>query len=898
MRPAARMSVLTLALMASAAIHSPMAEALCVGGPGGSCIGSGGSGGGDGYGGYVYQLFDGNAGGGGGDLFNAGEGGSSSSLSSMYNDYYDVISTGSSSYLAIFGGGSAPASGGDACTAGGGGGGSSSGSSSGSSDILSSGSSYYPNGGGDSFLTSTYAGTSTSYSDPYSNYNNNYSGGSYNCSSNTFMNDTYAGGSYNSPSNTFMNDTYAGGMGVGDPINSATGNKYAIQPDYVGRGPFPLRFVRVYNSQSNVSGIPATELGAGWRGTYDRSVEMVSGQSAPTARVVRADGKSFLFTLANGVWTPTANVTARLAGLYDASGDQIGWTYTTPQDGVETYDASGRLLAIANRAGLKQTLTYDAAGDLVTVTDPFGRQLNFRYNAAHELIGMTDPSGAVYAYGYDGNGNLVSVTYPDGTTRGYLYENASFPHALTGMVDADGVRFATWTYDSQGRAVSSSLAGGVDEVTLAYNGDGTTSVTNPLGATETRSFVDAFGTMEPAGVTVTCPGCTAMTSLITYDAEGFIASRTDFDGNTTTFTYDDLGLLTSRTDASGTPQARTVTFTWDTALRRPTEIRFPDHVVDFTYDAEGHVLTKTVSGGADTRTWQYQYNDLGLLTEIIGPRTGVSEITRLTYDAEGNLASVTNPLGQVWRYTAYDPDGRLLSLTDPNGVVTQFTYDAVGRLIRRTRAGRTTAYAYTPVGELSTITLPNGETRTFHYDAAHRLIGVTDALGDKLQFALDAAGDRTQTELLDPQGAVIREVSNTFDPLGRLVERTNADQATTDFSYDPDGRLLTVTNALGRVTSVAYDALGRRVRVTDPLGGVTALSYDSGNHVAQVVTPNGATTNFQYDGLGELLSETSPDRGTTTLTYDSAGLVATRTDARGVKATFHYDALNRLTAIL
>ena len=57
-----------------------------------------------------------------------------------------------------------------------------------------------------------------------------------------------------------------------------------------------------------------------------------------------------------------------------------------------------------------------------------------------------DPS-----YGYDTNtGNLISVTYPDGKSKQYLYEKSStdmaLAYALTGIIDENGKRFATFDY--------------------------------------------------------------------------------------------------------------------------------------------------------------------------------------------------------------------------------------------------------------------------------------------------------------------------------------------------------------------------------------------------------------------------------------------------------------------
>jgi YD repeat-containing protein len=230
-----------------------------------------------------------------------------------------------------------------------------------------------------------------------------------------------------------------------------------------------LRFVRFYHSLTGVSSFATTELGTGWRGSYDSSVQLISGQSVPAAVVVRPDGQSLLFINPSGgnQWTASdPTVRAVLVSQTDSSGNITAWTYTTSDDYTETYSASGQLLSIANRAGLTQTLSYNANGQLASVTDPYGHQLLFSYDAQGQLVGLTDPMGGHYEYSYDGNNNLTSITYPDNTTRQYLYENSAFPNAMTGIIDENGSRFVTWTYDSDGRATSSVLAGAVQPVSI------------------------------------------------------------------------------------------------------------------------------------------------------------------------------------------------------------------------------------------------------------------------------------------------------------------------------------------------------------------------------------------------------------------------------------------------
>jgi YD repeat-containing protein len=123
--------------------------------------------------------------------------------------------------------------------------------------------------------------------------------------------------------------------------------------------------------------------------------------------------------------------------------------------------------------------------------------------------------------------------------------NASFPNTLTGIIDENGQRFATWAYDTQGRAVSSQHAGGADLTTLTYNIDGSTSVTDANGNMHSYSFTTQFGLVKPVTVTG-APVQTAGGQAFTYDSNGVLASRTDWDGNFTTYTHDASGNETSR----------------------------------------------------------------------------------------------------------------------------------------------------------------------------------------------------------------------------------------------------------------------------------------------------------------------------------------------------------------
>jgi RHS repeat-associated protein len=677
----------------------------------------------------------------------------------------------------------------------------------------------------------------------------------------------------------------------GNPVNPGTGNKLQIESDYAGAPNIHLEFRRYYNSQD---ASPRGTLGYNWHSTYHRGLTPPSA-SGNSVQITRADGRVDTFTRNSaGAWQADPDVTSRLSEVKNASGQQTGWKLVLEDDTLELYALDGRLTSISTRAGLKQTLTYNADKQLTQVTGPFGHKLTFSYDFDGLLEKMTAPGGKAYGYAYSNN-NLVSVTYPGGAVRQYLYENPAFIRALTGITDENGQRFATYAYDAQGRAISTEHAGGVEKVTLTY-GDGTTNVTDPRNYAHSYNFSTQFDVVKPATVTGPCLTCEA--KAYGYDANGFTSSRTDRNGRLTTYVHNARGLETSRTEASGTALARTITTQWHATFHLPTKITEPNRVTTLTYDTKGNLLKRMVVADTQTRTWTYTYNSLGQVLSIDGPRTDMADLTTFTYGAQGNLATATDALGRVTRYTAYDANGRLLSWQDPNGLTTTLTYDARGRLLSRTEGTEATQFTYDAVGQLKKIVLPSGATLAYTYDAAHRLIGVRDALGNRIAWTLDKQGNRVGEKAYDPANTLKRTHTWAYDGLSRMVKSIGAYSQATIFAYDANGNLTKLTDPLNQVTAQVYDALNRLIRITGPNGGVTRQSYDASDRLTGVTDPRGLVTAYAYDGLDVPASIQSPDTGATTNTYDAAGNLLSSTDARGLTTTYAYDALNRVTQTL
>jgi len=715
---------------------------------------------------------------------------------------------------------------------------------------------------------------------------------------------------------------------AGNPLFPGSGNKQQEEVDYDAGGSLPLRFARTYNS--------ASQYGSGWRHSFARTIINVTSDSAT---LVRPEGV-FTFARIGSAWVPDQDVNLKLTGSIYAF-------QVTSADGreVELYDAYNALSSIQRVSGAQEyVLVYDnsAAHLLTQVRDAFGHALSFSYDGQNRLSTMTDPNGGVYQYTWDANNNLTSVTHPDGNTRTYVYGETSLtsgvtqPNLLTGIVDENGIRFANFGYDATGLAIMSEHAGGAQHVgvswttppkivgsvvidaanhtetdSLYFQAPTGTAVTDALGRTRTYTFTIVDGVPKATGSSAPCSGpCTPVPQSQSFDANGNVTSKTDFNGNITHFTFDQTrNLETSRTEAYGTPRARTITTSWSPAFRLPATITEANRTTGFTFDASGHVLTKTITDTSVmptvSRTWTYTYNGYGQVLTEDGPRSDVSDVTTYTYYSCstgyqcGQLATVTIALNQTTTYNSYNAHGQPLTLTDPNGVLTTLTYDARQRLTSRQVGTETTSFSYWPTGLLKKVTLPDGSYVQYTYDAAHRLSDITDGSGNKIHYTLDAMGNRTAENTYDPSNALHRTHSRVYNNLNQLYQDINAagTTATTTLGYDPNGNQTSISAPLSRNTTNQYDELNRLKQITDPGNGVTQFGYDANDNLTQVTDPRSLVTSYTYTGFGDLKTQTSPDTGLTAHTFDSGGNLKTSTDARGALATYSYDALNRVTQV-
>jgi RHS repeat-associated protein len=293
-------------------------------------------------------------------------------------------------------------------------------------------------------------------------------------------------------------------------------------------------------------------------------------------------------------------------------------------------------------------------------------------------------------------------------------------------------------------------------------------------------------------------------------------------------------------------------------------------------------------------------NTTSLASDDAGRRTQVTTqrgTTRYTYDAEGRVLSVADPLGNTTR-TAYSAAGDVLSRTDAKGSTTTYEYDAIGRVTKMTDAnGGVWSYGYcASIGggggssSVCLVTDANGNTFKQDFDVMGRVVAVTDSLSHAMFTQYDKAGRKAQET--DANGNATKY---GYDEAGRLVNVIEASGAVTQYTYDKNGNKLTQKDANGHVWTYAYDALHRLIKEADPLGRATSYTYDALGNLKTKTDGKGLITAYTYN-VRRMTAIAYADGSADNFTYDSLGRRTGMANGN-VSYTYVYDTLNRVVSL-
>ena len=202
--------------------------------------------------------------------------------------------------------------------------------------------------------------------------------------------------------------------------------------------------------------------------------------------------------------------------------------------------------------------------------------------------------------------------------------------------------------------------------------------------------------------------------------------------------------------------------------------------------------------------------------------------------------------------------GRLTSVTDANFGITKFSYDAVGNLASLTDAvGNTTSWLYEEGSgfrvqgsgyRVASETDALGATRFFDYNDAGNLSRYTDRNGKIRQFGYDTTGNlASETWYSTAEDAENAEnpanvISIERDSAGRIVSESD-DFSSITYVYNDAGQIINTTQSSVDGPTVTldyqYDSAGRQTQMAATIDGtadfVDDYTYDTLGRVVSVV---------------------------------------------------------------
>ncbi|HET6532887.1 MAG TPA: LamG-like jellyroll fold domain-containing protein [Actinoplanes sp.] len=617
------------------------------------------------------------------------------------------------------------------------------------------------------------------------------------------------------------------------------------------------------------------------------------------------------------VTTPSGLVTE---STYDALGRKIQDREKSDSypDGVVTtytYDDMGRPLTTTGpvtanavdgtRHQAVTTTTYDVDGnvirtvvrDALNATEP-ERVTTIEYDEFNRQIRTVNPEGDEQTEGWDQFGNRTTVV--DGNGNHYEY-------AYTARNDLAEVRLYDWRGDPDGGRPQDDRLGYIVLNSYAYDYGGRMAAQvdsmgrrleytyfgddllakivlknfhNPDGTT--RDYVVQENEYDPAGNLIRQAAGNGLEVVTnTINALGRTATTTFDPGGlnrSTVYTYDSLGNVTA-TEQTG----KASNVPWPTEAG--AKLRFVT-----VFNAKGQLEKEQVVDGARMRVTSYSYDQRGMVLTTTDPRGNAAGAdkaaftTTYRYDENGDRIQSIAPRVDVESggnpavsasptvTTGYNAFGEVVATKDARGHIARTKYDRMGRAVE------VTGPLYTPAGSPGTGAAPVTKLR---YDPLGNVVETTDARNNTTRYR--------------------------YDRLNRLIEEdqpaaTDDERAVTRYTYTRTGKLLSTVSPTGIRTEATYDDLDRQVTATayerKPVADTftTTIRYDDAGNVVETRSPGGLVTKMTYNKAGEPLTRTDPAQVVTQYGYDAFGNTVRETDGAGRTTRRDYDGFGQVTA--
>ncbi len=513
-----------------------------------------------------------------------------------------------------------------------------------------------------------------------------------------------------------------------------------------------------------------------------------------------------------------------------------------------------------NALEVEEWFETSSVNDLQTVTS---------FNRADRVITSVSPFGRTVFTTLDELGRKIAVEQAGMPTQRYVYDDAG--RVIESSLEADGeVRTTTYEYGDDGflRAITNP------------NGDTTTNVHDRAGRITETVRPDGESVLRQLDendnvLTLTAPGggvhtaryqgaSNQLIATLPPEIEGVASPTPDFGLGEAQFSYTADNELEQTIRSDG----RKIVNTYNTENGRLDRVDLDGVRITYGYDAFGTLTSINRSDSVRvTSTF-----DGPLLTGTAWTGAVEGSVTA-TYDENFRIDTMTVNGSSSARFT-YDEDSLVTSAT-ANGVTLSLARDnATGRIDGTTLDSVSTSNSYNGFSELSVLSADFDGADLFRQDIERDALGRVTSISERV-------------------GATTREISYSYDELGRLVE-ARRDGATATYTYDLNGNRLNVDRD-GEELSGTYDAQDRLVAFGDQ-----TIEQTAQGDLLRVVQDDSAIE-LSYDELGNLMTATSTAAdGTTDVEYKVDGLgrrVAKRVNGAFDKAWFYRDALRPVAQI-
>lgn len=651
-----------------------------------------------------------------------------------------------------------------------------------------------------------------------------------------------------------------------------------------------------------------------------RKVEpMMPGVAMGEIMIASADGRELYMFNMGGRHLRTVN-TLTGSNVFSFSYTTNGFlACITNCDGLATRierTASGAPTAVVSPFNQRTELDLDGDGCLAAVANPAAETVSLSYSNGL-LASVQGARGALCTYTvvYDSNGCVTRAQSPDGgsTALGAWSSSNAYRVASTsglGRVTAVGLEISSvgiqhrYKIFPDGSRMESVAAPDGTETNIAADGTITLSRNAPDPRFGMQSpYAASTVTVKPSGL-----ASTVSVERAAATADGVLAlqtavERTIVNGRARTTVYSSAGRATVMTSFVG----RVARHVWDAQGRR-VGIEMPGFLpITNVFNGSGQlVLTR-----AGDRTTSYSYDGNGFLSSVTDPlgrtnryeRDAVGRVTRhytpdgrmiqYAYDAQGNRTSVTPP-GRAAHLFSYSPVDFVTNYLSPGGGSVGAVYNVDRQPIQLNRAGQTLTFGYDGSGKPGTNDLA-GNRMVFGY-LTNGLLSAMSSTGAVDAFYSYDGGLVTRIAVI---GAVTGAVAYTYDNDFRVQSETLNGTEAIAFGYDADGLL---TNAgLCRIDRAAASGFIERTALSNVSD---LIAFNGHNEITNFTVDTNGYVAFSIacarDVLGRVTNETVHIEGVAvaySYVYDGAGrLAAMVTNGAGIGTNIYaYDDNGNLT---